>query len=81
MYAREPNLLQGFCFSLEGVPQDYIEAYKWLSLAASRAVEADLQTFEVARDALGEVMTTEQLAKARKRASDWQEMFSQKESV
>ena len=50
-----------------GVPQDYIEAHKWFSLAASRGEAAAVQ----ARDALAEKMTPQQVATAQERALAW----------
>jgi TPR repeat protein len=75
MYAREKSLLGGLYFSLEGVQQDYVEAHKWLSLAASHATGEDQKTFAHARDTLREAMTPAQLARAQQRAADWQAAF------
>ena len=50
-----------------GVPQDYVEAHKWLNLAASRG---DAQA-AAERDALAEKMTVEEQAEARKLARAW----------
>ena len=50
-----------------GVPQDYVEAHKWLNLAASRG---DAQA-AAQRDALAEKMTVEEQAEARKLARAW----------
>ncbi len=50
-----------------GVPQDYIEAHKWLNLAAGRGdAEAASE-----RDALAAKMTVEEQAEARKAARSW----------
>ena len=47
-----------------GVPQDYVEAHKWLNLAAARGnAEAAAE-----RGALAEKMTTEEQAEARRLA-------------
>ena len=50
-----------------GVPQDYVEAHKWLNLAAARGnVEAVAE-----RDALAAKMTTEEQAEARRLVRSW----------
>ncbi len=51
-----------------GVPQDYVEAHKWLSLAASRGERAALKE----RDVLAAKMTAEQVAAAQERVAAWQ---------
>ena len=50
-----------------GVLQDYVEAHKWLNLAASRGEAAALAE----RDALAAKMTPEQIATAQERAAAW----------
>ena len=50
-----------------GVIQDYVEAHKWLNLAASRG-ETDAL---LERDALAAKMTPRQIAAAQERASSW----------
>lgn len=50
-----------------GAPQDYVEAHKWLNLAASRGEAAALRE----RDALAAKMTAEQVATAQARAAAW----------
>ena len=50
-----------------GVLQDYVEAHKWLNLAASRG-EVDA-LYE--RDALAAKMTPQQIATAQERAASW----------
>ena len=50
-----------------GVLQDYVEAHKWLNLAASRGEAAALQE----RDALAAKMTPMQIATAQERAVAW----------
>ena len=60
-----------------GVPQDYVEAYKWHSLAAAHAPSDDfgegwLWPEELERcDILAGKMTPQQVAEAQKRASEW----------
>ena len=51
-----------------GVPQDYVEAHKWLNLAAARG---DAQS-AAERDALAQKMTVEEQAEARRLARAWQ---------
>ena len=50
-----------------GVLQDYVEAHKWLNLAASRGEAAALGE----RDALAAKMTPAQIATAQERAAAW----------
>ena len=50
-----------------GAPQDYVEAHKWLNLAASRGEAAASKE----RDALAAKMTAEQVATAQARAAAW----------
>ena len=50
-----------------GVVQDYVEAHKWLNLAASRGEAAALEE----RDALASKMTPAQVATAQQRAAAW----------
>ena len=50
-----------------GVLQDYVEAHKWLNLAASRGEAAALRE----REALAAKMTPEQIATAQERAVAW----------
>jgi TPR repeat protein len=51
----------------EGVTQDFTRAYMWWSLAASHGLTAAT----VVRDALADLMTPQQLAKARSMAATW----------
>ena len=55
-----------------GVVQDYIEADKWLNIAASRAKSAD-ELADIARhhNKLTNVMTASQIAEAQKLAREW----------
>lgn len=50
-----------------GVLQDYVEAYKWFNLAASRGLSEAVSE----RDALAAEMSAEERAEARKLARDW----------
>ena len=50
-----------------GIPQDFVEAHKWLNLAAARG-NAGAAT---ERDALSAEMTVQERAEARKLARDW----------
>lgn len=61
-----------------GVVQDYVEAHKWLNIAASR-LEGDVrkQTTEL-REKVGGLLTASQMAEAQKRAVDWVEAFQKR---
>ena len=55
----------------EGVPQDYVQAHKWINLAASRTT-LDAGDYRSARDAVAEKMTASQVAEAQRLAREWQ---------
>ena len=55
----------------EGIPQDYIQAHKWLNLAASKAEAKDAEEYRSARDRLAEKMARSQIAEAQRLARDW----------
>ena len=61
-----------------GIPKDYIEAHKWMSLAAARATGDNQKRFADERDSLAKVMTPEQIAEAQKRASEWTAAFEKR---
>jgi TPR repeat protein len=52
----------------EGVPQDYVRAHMWFSLAAAQRV----QTAAEGRDRVAKRMTPAQIAEAQKLAREWQ---------
>lgn len=52
----------------ELLAQDYVEAYKWLSLAAAQGNE----TARFRRDAVATELSPGQLAEAERRVRDWQ---------
>jgi hypothetical protein len=55
----------------QGVAQDYVEAYMWLNLAASRA-SGDKQTkFAAEQDRVAKKMNSQQIAEAQRRAREW----------
>ena len=75
----------------QGVPHDDVEAYAWFDLAASRPLGggemftigypltwADRTTYANARDALAKMMTTEQVAEAKRRVRWWLEGFERR---
>jgi TPR repeat protein len=55
----------------KGVSQDYIEAYKWFYLAASRTTGSDRDSIVELRDSTARHLTAEQLAAAEQWARDW----------
>ena len=60
----------------EGVPENNVEAYIWLNLAASRLTgeQGDLAvTAREERDHVAEEMTPEDLSEAQRRAREWYE--------
>ena len=59
-----------------GVVRDYVEAFKWLTLAAL-SESTWLKQAVTVRDALAKKLTPSQLAEAQKRASDLIKTFEQ----
>ena len=57
-----------------GVPQDNIEAHKWLGLAEARATGADLDQVVQARKVVARWMTRKQVAEARRRVQEWENL-------
>jgi uncharacterized protein len=56
----------------EGVPQEYAEAHKWLTLAATTSTTNSQRDKAVkARDIVAASMTPAQIAEAQKRAHEW----------
>jgi TPR repeat protein len=51
----------------QGVPQDYVEAYKWFSLAAAGVEEAAIKS----RDDVARQMTPAQITEAQRLAREW----------
>ena len=58
----------------EGVPQDYVQAHKWINLAASRMTpgEEDSLDSRSVRDGVAKKMTASQVAEAQRLAREWQ---------
>jgi TPR repeat protein len=53
-------------------PVDYTQAYKWLTVAASRAINAEVKTHIMQkRDLVAAEMTSAQIADAERLARDW----------
>jgi uncharacterized protein len=64
--------LAAMYFKGQGVPQDYVQAYKWLNLAASNyAAGSKHDKAAKARDTLATQMTPAQIAEAQKLAREW----------
>ena len=56
----------------EGVPQDCVQAYMWLNLAASKISLREIRDPAVRdRDRVAALMTPEQIAEAQKLAREW----------
>ncbi len=67
-----PNTISGSCTPLgKGVPQDYVQAHKWINLAASRTT-LDAGDYRSTRDKVAELMTASQVAEAQRLAREWQ---------
>ena len=58
-------------FEGEGIPQDYVEAQKWLKLAASRYPPRETRDMAAgARDDVAKRMTPDQIAEAQRLARE-----------
>lgn len=65
----DAQYMLGYMYALgEGVLQDYVEAHKWLNLAASQGKEGARE----AREEVARRMTPTQVARAQALARDWQ---------
>jgi predicted oxidoreductase (fatty acid repression mutant protein) len=53
------------------VPQDWVQAEVWLSLAAAHAGAKQQDYFGRVRDAVAQKLTLNQVAEAQRRASAW----------
>ena len=58
----------------EGLPQDYVQAHKWVNLAASVSTGEVAENSRLLRDQLAEKMTASQVAEAQRLARGWQPM-------
>jgi hypothetical protein len=63
-------MLGVMCHRGQGVPQDDVEAYKWLTLAI-RQQPAERDAFALWRDFVARDMTPAQVAEGQHRASEW----------
>ncbi len=62
-----------------GVRRDYIEAYKWWSIAVTRATPPDRQRYKQDRDLMaGDSMTPNQIGTARLLAREWLSAFAKR---
>ena len=55
----------------QGVPEDPIQAHKWLNLAASRMSGERFEEIKKTRDLLADEMSVDQLNTARRLAAEW----------
>ena len=63
----------------QGVAQNYVEAYKWQTLAIARPPnERDKAHYAEAREAIAKELTTDQLAEANAAAQTWMQAFARK---
>jgi TPR repeat protein len=51
--------------------RDFVEAHKWMNLAASHAPRKDREDWVRMRDAIASKMSTERIALAQQRAEEW----------
>ena len=72
-HASAQGALGGMYMNGQGVPQDDETAHVWLNVAASRSTSEQRDEYVEARDAVAERMTRGQLAKAQRRAREWDE--------
>jgi hypothetical protein len=55
----------------QGVPQDYVEAYKWLDLAVGRASGRMRDDWVRIRDAVASKLSLMQVTEGQRRALEW----------
>ena len=55
----------------QGVPQDYVEAHMWFNLAVAQSSGENRDRYVKARDAVAELMTSEQIAEAQRLTREW----------
>ena len=55
----------------EGVPQDYVQAHKWLNLAALRVTGEGANKYRKNRDIVAAKMPHAQIAEAQRLAREW----------
>jgi hypothetical protein len=60
-------------YCLEGPSQDYVQAHKWLSLAAS-AYSRDREFYRTKLNEIAAKMTPQQVAEAQKLTREWKTM-------
>jgi TPR repeat protein len=61
-----------------GVLQDYVEAHKWLNLAAARLEGEERNKAAAMRDQVASRMTPDQVAQAQQGAREWMEAFQRR---
>lgn len=67
-------LLGRMYYDGNSISQDYVEAYKWFSIAAANGVTVAPRY----RDGLARSMTPEQIAEGTKRSAEWLARFADK---
>ena len=55
----------------QGVPLNYVEAHKWLNLAAARAGSGDRDYFVRIRNAVASKLTRAQIYESQQRSREW----------
>jgi TPR repeat protein len=70
-YAGAQSNLGVKCANGEGVPQDYVQAHMWYSLAASRLGDTDRPYAVDGRDRAPGQMNPTELAEAQRLAREW----------
>ena len=71
-YPKAQNVVGAMYHDGQGVQQDYAQAYKWLTLANSRAEDAATRDLAVKnREKVAAKMTPAQVAEAQRMAREW----------
>jgi TPR repeat protein len=68
-----------YAWGEDGVPQDNVQAYKWMSLAAQRGSGPTRDFYAANRDMVAEKMTPEQIAEAKTLAREWVTAFEKRQ--
>ena len=62
-------------WSGRGIAQDMVEAYKWLDLSVKFNTEKNRHPALTAREGITRVLTSKQVAEAKKRGAEWEKEF------
>jgi TPR repeat protein len=73
-YAKAQKQLGVMYLEGNGVPQDYVVAHMWFNLAVAQGAKEAVE----ARDAITNIMTSDQIAEAQRLAREWMAAFEKR---